>query len=127
MASAAAVRAALATALAAAEAEARDYACDLAAGVLEDASAKAPAGELAAELHEALGPLLEDAGLESDAAAALCATLAELHLGGSADSPAEVAGEPWLVELRNIILAFAGRVRGEEAAGAFGTHRLCRC
>ena len=110
-----AVSAALSQALASADAETRQYACDVATGVLDDAAPGAAAAAVAAELEEAVGPILEDAGLSADAVSALCAKLATAHLGAGAGAPAADAaaagGEARLVDLKSIILAFAGKAR----------------
>ena len=95
----AAVRSALSSALPSADEETRDYAVSVATGVLDDAQRGATAADTAAELQEALAPLLEESGLASADVAALCLRLAAQHLGA----------DDKLLDLRGIILAFAGR------------------
>ena len=111
-----AVSAALAAALSGADAETREYAAGVAAGVLEDAPPGAAAAATSAELVEALGPILEDAGLSSDDVAALCDRLAAAHLGAAPDAGAAPAGADLLIDLRGIILAFAGKARPSRGA-----------
>ena len=107
-----AVAAALAAALSGADAETREYAAGVAAGVLEDAAPGAAAAATSAELAEALGPILEDAGLSGDDVAALCDRLAAAHLGAAGGgASAAPAGADLLIDLRGIILAFAGKAR----------------
>ena len=106
-----AVAAALAAALSGADAETREYAAGVLKGVLEDAAPGAPAAATSAELVEALGPILEDAGLSGDDVAALCHRLAAAHRGASGDAAAAPSGEDMLIDLRGIILAFAGKAR----------------
>jgi hypothetical protein len=113
-----AVAAALGAALGGADAETRQYACDVACGVLDDASPGASPRELAEELEEALGPLLEDAGLGGDAVAALCASLAAARVGGGAAAPDAADAAERLVDLKSIILAFAGKARGARSGAA---------
>jgi len=109
-----AVAAALAAALAGSDSETREYAASVAAGVLDDASPGAAAAHTAAELADALGPLLEDAGLSGDDVAALCSRLAAAHLGGAEGAAGEAHAQKdgdALIDLRGIILAFAGKAR----------------
>ena len=126
-----AVAAALAAALAGADAETRDYAASVAAGVLEDAAPGAAAAHTASELAEALGPILEDAGLSGDDVSALCDRLAAAHLGTApGGSAAASSGDDMLIDLRGIILAFAGKARPARAAlgcgAAIGLTTACR-
>ena len=126
-----AVAAALAAALSGADAETREYAASVAAGVLEDAAPGAAAAHTASELAEALGPILEDAGLSGDDVSALCDRLAAAHLGTTpGGSAAASSGEDMLIDLRGIILAFAGKARPARAAlgcgKAIGLTTACR-
>ena len=126
-----AVAAALAAALAGADAETHEYAASVAAGVLEDAAPGAAAAHTASELAEALGPILEDAGLRGDDVSALCDRLAAAHLGTTpGGSAAASSGEDMLIDLRGIILAFAGKARPVLAAlgsaAAIGLTTACR-
>ena len=90
---------ALAAALAGADAETHEYAASVAAGVLEDAAPGAAAAHTASELAEALGPILEDAGLSGDDVSALCDRLAAAHLGTTpGGSAAASSGEDMLVD-----------------------------
>ena len=115
-----AVAAALAAALSGADAETREYAASVAAGVLEDAAPGAAAAHTASELAEALGPILEDAGLSGEDVSALCDRLAAAHLGTTPGGGAAASsGEDMLIDLRGIILAFAGKAR--PCRGALGS------
>ena len=102
--------------------EVADYAAASAAGLLEDvADSDMDASAVAAELQDALGPLLEGA-LDDDAVAALCTQVACAFKGLNGDAPAtgeEAAGSGvggggdaasgLLVNCDSIILAYAGK------------------
>jgi hypothetical protein len=124
-----AARAALSAALSGvADEDVVSYARDVASGVLDDAAPGASAASVAEELSEALGPILEDAGLSGDAVSALCASLAAAHVGagpggGGAAAAADAADR--LVDLKSIILAFAGKVRASAHAHARTTRKDC--
>ena len=105
----AAVRSALSSALPSADEETRDYAVSVATGVLDDAQRGATAADTAAELQEALAPLLEESGLASADVVALCLRLAAQHLGADCVASTDADGDDKLLDLRGIILAFAGR------------------
>ena len=118
MASEASVRAALASALAGADEAVAEYAVSVAQGVLDDAGGDT--SSLAAELEDALAPLLADAGISDADVTALCLSLTRLcsndtNGGGQHMATAGPVGDegdtaPALLDLRGIILAYGGRV-----------------